>query len=265
MESFLNHSIGFSEYITGNKFIDICTDLGVEFCKTDFLRSHQGKKYNSFVTHNSDYHIDSNRLITGPTAQSWFAQNKDVESDNIISIPIGLENMVLRSNNNKYIHHSSQVNNALVKANMIDRISGLQVKKNNFVYMNFNIGTYPVERSHVWNKFVVADWVNATSNLSMEKFYFDVASSKFIISPRGNGVDCHRTWEALYLRTVPIVKRSIHMKEFDDLPIFFVDKWDEVCYNTLDNFYKKIETKLFNLDKMRISYWRKKISESTNI
>lgn len=30
----------------------------------------------------------------------------------------------------------------------------------------------------------------------------------FEICPRGNGLDCHRTWEALLLRTIPIVRTS---------------------------------------------------------
>ena len=260
MDNFFEHNIGFNEYITGNRFIDICSDSGNEFCKTDFLRIHNTKKYKSFVTHNSDYHIDQQRYLTGPKADRWYCQNKDVDHDNLISIPIGLENMTLRSDNKRYAHHSSEVKNALIKANIIDRYSGFHLSKNNLVYMNFNTNTYPIERKHVWNKFSKDPWITKASNLSMEKFYFDVASSKFIISPRGNGVDCHRTWEALYLRAIPIVRRSTHMKEFEDLPIFFVDNWDKVCYNTLLEFYEKVKTKLFNLDKMKISYWRERIS-----
>ena len=260
MEYFLEHIIGFDEYITGNRFIDICIDSDIEFCKTDFLSQHKNKQYKTFVTHNSDYHINSQRYSFGPSAKTWFAQNKDTHHNNIVSIPIGVENMILRKDSEKYVHHSSQVKNAFIKANMIDRYSSFCLPKENFVYMNFNKNTYPSERNKVWDTFKYHDWVLKTSNLSMEKFYFDVASSKFIISPRGNGVDCHRTWEALYLRTIPIVKRSTHMKEFEDLPIFFVDNWNEVCYNTLVEFYEKVKHNLYNLDKMKISYWRKRIN-----
>ena len=31
----------------------------------------------------------------------------------------------------------------------------------------------------------------------------------FVASPSGNGLDCHRTWEALLLRSIPIVKVSV--------------------------------------------------------
>ena len=56
----------------------------------------------------------------------------------------------------------------------------------------------------------------------------DLSKHKFCISPPGNGVDCHRTWECLYLGVIPIVEKSPHMSYFDDLPILFVDNYDNI-------------------------------------
>ena len=148
MEYFLKHTIGFDDYITGNRFIDICIDSDIQFCKTDFISQHNNREYETFVTHNSDYHINKQRYDCGPKASTWYAQNKDIDLDNIISIPIGIENMKLR--NNKYLNHSSEVKNALFKANMIDRYSGFGLEKTGLVYMNFNPATYPSEREYVW-------------------------------------------------------------------------------------------------------------------
>ena len=57
----------------------------------------------------------------------------------------------------------------------------------------------------------------------------ELASYKFAISPEGNGIDCHRTWECLYLGVIPIVKNSNPMSYFKELPILFVD--DYSCIN----------------------------------
>jgi len=52
---------------------------------------------------------------------------------------------------------------------------------------------------------------------------------KFCISPEGNGIDCYRTWEALYMRTIPICKRSVMVEEFaKTFPIYIVDDWSEL-------------------------------------
>ena len=39
----------------------------------------------------------------------------------------------------------------------------------------------------------------------------------FIVSPHRNGLDCHRTWEALVLGCIPIVKTS----PIDDLMMIY--------------------------------------------
>ena len=50
----------------------------------------------------------------------------------------------------------------------------------------------------------------------------------FELSPRGNGIDCHRTWEALILKTIPIVLRSPLDPIYEGLPVAIVDDWDEI-------------------------------------
>jgi len=47
-------------------------------------------------------------------------------------------------------------------------------------------------------------------------------------APRGAGMDCHRTWEALALLTIPIVKRSPLDPAFQGFPVAMVEDWDEV-------------------------------------
>ena len=265
MENFTEHKIGFDEYITGNRFIDICEETDAFFCKTDYTNLLSDKSCNVIVTHNSDYHIDTQRFSDLSNFKYWFAQNKDYNDDRIISVPIGVENMKLRvskaSQNGLF---SSEVPGALQKSLLMDKINSLEINKTGLCYMNFNVRTCRAERQKVWDQFSNKNWVTPTSNLTMENFYFDMASHKFVISPRGNGVDCHRTWEALYLRTIPIVRASTHMNGFTDLPILFVNDWSELNYNRLQQFYETVQNKFFNLDKMKISYWKQRILNAKN-
>jgi hypothetical protein len=50
----------------------------------------------------------------------------------------------------------------------------------------------------------------------------------FEASPHGNGLDCHRTWEALLLKTVPIVKTSPLDSLYDGLPVAIIEDWREI-------------------------------------
>jgi hypothetical protein len=50
----------------------------------------------------------------------------------------------------------------------------------------------------------------------------------FVLSAPGNGLDCHRTWELLYLGCIVITKTSPLDPLFAGLPVAIVDSWDEV-------------------------------------
>jgi len=263
-ENFLEHKIGITEFITGNRFIDICEGIDATFCKTDFIGEFHNSKQDLFITHNSDYPITCDSLSRGPSFKRWYAQNKSTPDPRVFSIPIGLENMTRRTSPAAaHGRFSSQVLFALQKALMMERINIIDLKKDGFVFMNFATSTYPKERQKVWEMFEGKSWVNASAHTPIiQKFYYDLASHKFAISPRGNGIDCHRTWEALYLKTVPIVRENIHMNDFRELPIYFVKDWNELCYDSLRRFYQEriIEDK-FDLKKMKISYWRQVLSD----
>ena len=66
-----------------------------------------------------------------------------------------------------------------------------------------------------------------------------------MICPRGNAIDCHRNWEVLLMRRVPIMKRHPYLEElFKDYPVLFVDKYSEVTEDLLienDHLFQKTQ------------------------
>jgi hypothetical protein len=55
----------------------------------------------------------------------------------------------------------------------------------------------------------------------------------FVVSPHGNGLDCHRTWESLVLGNIVIVKRSSLDPLYEGLPVVIVDDWREIQHQNL--------------------------------
>ena len=89
----------------------------------------------------------------------------------------------------------------------------------------------------------------------------DIKSSKFVLCPRGNGIDTHRIWESLYMGSIPIVIYENAHQLFTDLPILFINDWDEITYDLLNNKYEEINSQTWNYDKLKIDYWEKFIIE----
>jgi len=263
-ERFLDHDIGLDEHITGNGFIDVCERTGATFCAIDYVQEFSDLEAPVFVTHNGDYHLNSARFALRPRGvRRWFAQNKKVKSGLVEGIPIGLENKVLQvSASSQMGRFASEVPGALEKARIIDALHQRERRKSRNVYANMNPMTYPDERLPLLEYLRRLPWVTCTDRLPIAKYYRDLARHRFVVCPRGNGTDCHRVWEALYLKTVPIVRSSVVMDEFRDLPILFLESWEDLTRPYLDERYEEMISRRYDLGRMRMSYWAERIAQA---
>jgi hypothetical protein len=225
----------------------------VDICKIqEFFKAIHPKIKNSYklITHNGDDAIshDLVRFIDDKIIH-WYGQNVDVVHPKITAIPIGLENM----------HY---YNNGIV-AN-IKRIQCRKIPKKNKILFGFSIPTNSQERQPAFDILAkikttekLSGWPNAWSYLNTLNSY------KFIASPPGNGIDCHRTWEAIYLGVVPIVKESILTKHFRvlGLPMWVINDWRELQNldaDDLENKYHEL-TGSVNLKPLSFDYWLEQI------
>lgn len=60
------------------------------------------------------------------------------------------------------------------------------------------------------------------------EYYEIIANSKFVVSPPGNGMDCHRTWEALALGAIPVVQNSSLWSLYRGERVLVVNDFKEV-------------------------------------
>jgi hypothetical protein len=81
----------------------------------------------------------------------------------------------------------------------------------------------------------------------------------YVISPHGNGLDCHRTWEALVLGCIPIVKSSCLDQLYDELPVLIVEDWSDISQELLEETVKVFKEQKFNYEKLTLKYWMDKI------
>eukprot|EP00906_Rhabdomonas_costata_P027885 RCo039596 len=66
---------------------------------------------------------------------------------------------------------------------------------------------------------------SATRKVTPAEFYSQLARSRFVLSPPGNGLDTYRTWEALALGRCPVVLAGqLHQEDtlFGGLPVVSV-------------------------------------------
>tara|TARA_R100000008_G_scaffold65847_1_gene42810 strand:+ start:2800 stop:3594 length:795 start_codon:yes stop_codon:yes gene_type:complete len=176
----------------------------LEYIKLDFPFT--------LFTHNTDVSIVENNdifqsVLNNPQVKRWYSQNVSYEHPKLFSIPIGLANP-------KWAHGNPDKMDFAINENY---------KKNNMVYCNFDIGTNPPERT----KCLEETGLKLPKRVPIEKYLEEMGRSYFCLSPNGNGIDCHKHWEALYLKTIPIVTKSINIDCYSQFPFLVIDDWQD--------------------------------------
>lgn len=239
-KTFEDHSF---PYINGNAFAVQCKHVwnydGYKinnydkpgnwvYVKTDYIADFFSKidpRFNFVLfTGNSDYSINESHLpyLNDRRVIKWFAQNANINHPKLRPIPIGLAPIGYSHGD---IHAVNKVRNEFNE-------------KQNMFYANFAVQNNRTEREYCLQQTGISltpdingGWDGFAGGYKLpnnfEGYLRDLSKSYFCLSPKGNGIDCHRTWESLYVKTIPIVTRSIVTEAHKDMPIIILDDWSD--------------------------------------
>jgi hypothetical protein len=100
------------------------------------------------------------------------------------------------------------------------------------LYVNHNDSTHT---DRIGLKDMFRSWATVEDDrVNYTNFLLNLSQHKFVLSPRGNAIDCHRHWEVLYMKRVPVMKRYPYLEElFKDWPVLFVDKYTDITEDLL--------------------------------
>ncbi len=171
-----------------------------------------------------------------------YASNAIVYGGKVHPVPYGLQR-VLSPNDNRY--------------DILREYMNIQIEPNNLMYINFSPGNHPM-RAGLSDCYRNLPWVTIEQNnisLSQYRNYLmGIKNHKFMLCPSGNadGCECHRDWETIYMRRIPIVQDSPYLREiFKDIPILYVENIRNVTEQLLiDNNYLYEQMQLFDLNRL---------------
>jgi hypothetical protein len=226
------------------KFILVTGDCD-ECCATDLFQSE------------SDFQL----FIENPKIIHWFSQNLVTSHPKMTKIPIGLDYHTMTSSDmwGKSISSLEQ-ESILIKM----RNSALPFSERRpIIYSNFHFNIY--------TKYAT-DRRDAISQIPQNLIYYEPnkinrydtwvnqTEFAFVASPHGNGLDCHRTWEALCLGCIVIVKTSPLDELYKDLPVLIVKEWENITESLLLDTIENFKNSKFLFEKLTLEYWMNKIT-----
>jgi hypothetical protein len=223
----------------------------VVFCKYDYLQQLvQYLEYTGcktpfiLMTGQSDYPITDQAydFLYSKMRMKWWGVNNECQKAN--GIPLGIADDYCTLTMKSEFH---------------------ETKGTRLLYVNHRVDTYPTVRYPLYPMFSDKPWAtvrDAAIKGENGSYREELLDHKFILCPRGNGVDTHRMWEALYCGVIPIVQRhQVHSYLENSLPVLFVDSYSEIDEKLLNKTYDSFKNKSWNFDMLKVSWWMKKIKE----
>lgn len=232
----------------------------IVFVKTDMLTEFFASRHVAIanpyilVSHNSDhsapvdarYSIHLSRYLEDNRIMHWYAQNLIVEHPKATPIPIGAANPRWAHGNVSNLFHAAQ---------------SAPAWEERPTKLYYNARHTNAQRSTYEGVFVNTSWVQHVSKRKTYAEYLqDMAQSKFVIAPPGNGIDTHRAWEAIYLGTIPVVLSGPLDSLFEGLPVLVVDAYSDVTEALLDKYGLRIHQKC--TAKAWAWFWRDVLEQS---
>jgi hypothetical protein len=224
----------------------------------------------ALVTGDEDWAIPSGfdrspELLADPRIVCWFTQNFDGtdSSGKLLPLPIGLDFHTI-SNARKWGHWPATP--AAQEAELEALRSGAPPNAQRLlrVHADFHFNKH---KQQIWgdDRQMVQKALQGNPEVQFQtekvrrlELWREKTRYAFVVSPHGNGLDCHRTWESLVLGNIVIVKRSSLDPLYDQLPVVIVDDWREINGENLRRWHAehsgafgtpKVEERLTN------GYW----------
>ena len=112
------------------------------------------------------------------------------------------------------------------------------------------------EQTRCRNAYIHALAANGIRNgvLSHEDYFRQLPHYKFVVSPEGNGIDCHRHYEALAAGCVPIVERHDGIADkYAGCPILWTDDYSEITEDYLLKKWDEMLDREYDFSKLLLS------------
>jgi hypothetical protein len=202
--------------------------------------------------------LEDQRLI------DWHAQNRDFDHPKLHSLPIGINLHNLWSNPLQWGGGFILPTLQELQLKNIAESAPLFINRKQKIFCNWHFSIDRADRKDCLERIDKTICFFQPKPSPMVETWELQSQFQFVLSPHGAGLDCHRTWEALLLGCIPIVKTAKLNDLFEGLPVIAVDDWREINQQFLQDRAQEMAGNTFNLEKLSMRYWKSKIKSFQN-
>ena len=198
-----------------------------------------------------------------PNIVHWFCQNVLLKHPKITPIPLGLDYETI-------MYHTDIRSDRGPKMTPLEQEKQIMELRENMCAFWERIPICYGNFQHLFTTKYGSDRVDAIRKIPQKLIYYDSKCIRettfknqtnfaFVVSPFGQDYECIRTWEALCLGCIVILKTSPIDSIYADLPVLIINDWSEITQSFLElaieRFKEKHQKGEFNYDKLTKKYW----------
>lgn len=198
-------------------------------------------------------------LLQSKLLFSWYAQNCAVDHPKIFKLPLGMDYHTMWQKPNTWgLGKQSPVAQEYALLKVLSGARDFQQR----IFGGYCNWHFEKDRG---------DRVECLNEINRKLCFFEKyplprltswtrqAEFMFVISPEGKGLDCHRTWEAIILGCIPVMKKSKISSLFENLPIIELNDWTEYQQGALMIQRELCMQKKYDYSSLFLNYWKAKI------
>ena len=180
------------------------------------------KKRIYLYTGASDYSIGDNymKYVKNSRIIKWIGHNIELNHEKIVKIPIGFSNKCIKDEQ------------------LLDSLYERKVcicDKEGKLFISYMEETNS-KRKNLVSKFKNKHWVVIGKKCAFETYMENINKYKFVLCPRGNGVDTYRFWETVFMGSIPVVESSNLDDLYKQVNCVIVDSFDDINKELLKSF-----------------------------
>ena len=228
----------------------------------------------------------TDHILKTPQLIRWYAQNLGIVDNikkakyqkylsKVSHMPIGMDYHTLEENPEKVPHWGTKASRLEQEEELLNIIRNSKPLKNRQIRMystfhgNVPDAWHASDREEAF-KYVPTDLIDHEENkITRSKTWQKQTEYAFVASPHGRGLDCHRTWEALLLGCIVIVKTSALDAMYAGLPVVIVERWSDVTEGLLQRSHAKfsaiqekrhknnVEEYIRAIPRLQLAHWVK--------
>ena len=197
------------------------------------------------------------KILDHPQLIHWHAQNLALDHPKVSPMAIGLDYHTIAGNRRPEWGPSASPRAQEEVLHLVRALSPALSKRRLQGYCNWHFAIGNGDRAEVIKALPEASCYYEPDRVARTASWRRNSGFFFTLSPRGVGMDCHRTWEAILLGSVPVIPDLSINSLFDTLPVVIVQDWETVTPAFLAAERERILESEFDFAPVLLETWRR--------